>query len=388
LRHAEHCNITECSFEESAGTGLRIDLYGQHNTVSSNTFAHLGGNAIVLSGYAPGLKDENKFNTVTNNYIHHVGEIYKHGTGIFIAQSGHNIISHNTIHDLSYNGMVISGCRPHELAMYPYLKNRREWVSSLRMEEVEPYLKAIKEELPKQWINSGIEHFEALLHARKNRIEYNEIYRVMLELHDGNGIYFSGMGADNVAEYNYIHDTHTSMGFIRLDDNSGFTYIRNNVFVDGVSMQQIKWDCEYSNNFAINVKNLMGRPWHPTHQQKMVFYNDQDPKAELVSRTKNSKNEWIEEWSGEGTEKLNVALSECSNSVFYFGQRKDEFIEGRDYMPNDRKGGADAGLIFADPMFDKSAFEQKIFRFKPGSPALELGIQPIDLSKVGSSLAE
>jgi hypothetical protein len=58
----------------------------------------------VLSGYAPGTKDENKFNTVTNNYIHHAGEIYKHGTGIFIAQSGHNVISHNTIHDLAYNG--------------------------------------------------------------------------------------------------------------------------------------------------------------------------------------------------------------------------------------------------------------------------------------------
>jgi hypothetical protein len=182
LRHTEHCTITECTFEGSAGTGLRMDQYGQHNTVSDCEFAHVGSNAIVLSGYAPGTKDENKFNTVTNNYIHHVGEIYKHGTGIFIAQSGHNLISHNTIHDLSYNGMVISGCRPHELAMYPYLKNRREWVSSLRMEEIEPYLETIKEELTKKWINSGIEHFEALLHARKNRIEYNEIYRVMLEL--------------------------------------------------------------------------------------------------------------------------------------------------------------------------------------------------------------
>jgi hypothetical protein len=31
--------------------------------------------------------------------------------------------------------------------------------------------------------------------------------------------------------------------------------------------------------------------------------------------------------------------------------------------------------------------ENKIFRFKPGSPAIQLGIQPLDLSKVGSTLA-
>jgi hypothetical protein len=80
------------------------------------------------------------------------------------------------------------------------------------------------------------------------------------------------------------------------------------------------------------------------------------------------------------------SIASCSNSVFYFSQRKDEFVEGRDYMPEDRKGGAEVGLIFSDPMFDKPGFEKKIFRFLPGSPALKLGIQPIDLSKVGSTL--
>jgi len=38
-------------------------------------------------------------------------------------------------------------------------------------------------------------------------------------------------------------------------------------------------------------------------------------------------------------------------------------------------------------MFDQDAMQDKVFRFKPGSPAEKLGIKPIDLSKVGSSLA-
>ncbi len=41
-----------------------------------------------------------------------------------------------------------------------------------------------------------------------------------------------------------------------------------------------------------------------------------------------------------------------------------------------------------DPMFDEEAMKQKIFRFKPGSQAIKLGIKPIDLSKLGSTLAK
>jgi len=50
-------------------------------------------------------------------------------------------------------------------------------------------------------------------------------------------------------------------------------------------------------------------------------------------------------------------------------------------------GEDDTKLLYADPMFDMEAMKGKIFRFLPGSPAEKLGIEPIDLSNVGSSLA-
>ena len=43
--------------------------------------------------------------------------------------------------------------------------------------------------------------------------------------------------------------------------------------------------------------------------------------------------------------------------------------------------GVDANSQAVDPMFVDP--ENGDFRFKPGSPALEMGIVPIDLSKVG-----
>ena len=49
-------------------------------------------------------------------------------------------------------------------------------------------------------------------------------------------------------------------------------------------------------------------------------------------------------------------------------------------------GQDDIKLLYADPMFDLQAMESKFFRFRLGSPTKKLGIEPIDLSNVGSSL--
>ena len=146
FRNAEHCTIDRCEFSHSSGTGIRLDQYCQHITVSSNLLEHLGSNGIVLSGYGPGTKDENKHNVVTDNYIHHIGELYWHACGIFVTQSGHNKITHNTIEDVPYNGIVISGCRPHEFYIRKRIPFRRAWVSTIRAAECEPFIeKALKQ---------------------------------------------------------------------------------------------------------------------------------------------------------------------------------------------------------------------------------------------------
>ena len=44
-------------------------------------------------------------------------------------------------------------------------------------------------------------------------------------------------------------------------------------------------------------------------------------------------------------------------------------------------------LLYADPKFDQDAMKKGLFQFEEGSPATKLGIKPIDLREVGSSLA-
>jgi hypothetical protein len=377
FRHAEDCSVVKCKFESSGGSGVRLDLHAQRIKIADCVLAHLGGTGILLSGYGPGLKDENKFNTVTNNYIHHVGTIYKHSPGIFIAQSGHNLISHNTIHYLAYNGMVISGCRPHELVLAKPLKNRREWVSSIRVDEIGPFIKHITPEMLRNWLEFDVSTIEPLLHARENRIEYNEIYRVMLELHDGNGIYFSGMGKNNRAVKNYFEDIHTSRGYIRLDDVSGYTIITHNVGVRGARMMQIKGPGEIRNNFAFDTQLFIARRWCPTEIDNFILYNTPQGEGHFNQYKRFPDINMIYEF-----------FDRVSNSLIYVENPPDEIQLGQDVIAPDKRGDANVGMLFADPMFDEEAMKQRIFRFKTGSPAPGLGIEPIDLSTAGSTLAK
>ena len=377
FRHAEDCSVVKCTFEASSGSGVRFDLHAQRNTVADCIFAHLGGTGILLSGYGPGLKDENKFNTVTNNYIHHVGTIYKHSPGIFIAQSGYNLISHNTIHDLAYNGMIISSCRPHELVLAKPLSNRREWVSSIRTDEIGPFIKHITPEMLRNWLEFDVSKIEPLLHSRENLIEYNEIYRVMLELYDGNGIYFSAMGKNNRAVRNYLHDIYNSNGYIRLDDVSGYTIITHNVGVRGSRMMQIKGPGEIRNNFAIDTELFIARRWCPTEIDNFILYN-----------TPQGKGHFNQYERFPGVNLIYEFFDRVSNSLIYVENPPDELKLGQDVIAPDKRGGANVGMLFADPLFDEEAMKQQIFTFKPGSPAYDLGIEPIDLRLAGSTLAK
>jgi hypothetical protein len=379
FRHAEQSSVVGCTFEASSGTGVRLDLHAQQVKVADSVFADIGGTGILLSGYGPGTKDVNRLNTVTNNYLHHIGTIYRHSPAIFIAQSGHNLIRHNTIHDLPYNGMVVSGCRPHELVMAEALQNRRAWIGSIRLDEVKPYIQDITPTMLLDWLNFDVSLIEPLLHARENRIEYNEFYRTMLELHDGNGLYFSAMGKNNRAVRNYFHDIHRSNGFFRLDDVSGYTIITHNVGERGSNLMQIKGPGDIRNNFGIDTEKFIKRRWSHTEIEKFILYNTPQGKEHFNQYDRFQK---------KGIRTIYDYFDRISNSLVYDENPPAGIEPGTDLVAPERRGGAAVGMLFVDPLLDEEAMKNHVFRFRPGSPAIELGIEAIDLSKVGSSLVE
>ena len=378
FRHAEDCTADDCAFTASSGDGVRMDLHCQRIKVSNSLFAYLGGTGILLSGYGAGTKDENHHNTVTNNLLHHIGEIYWHSPGIFIAQSGHNLISHNTIHDLGYNGMVISGIRPHELMLHKPLVNRREWIGSLRLAECQPYIDLLFKQHAASWRDISMNDILPLLHSGENQIEYNDISRVMLRLGDGNAIYLSCMGINNHVVGNYIHEFTSGSNPIRLDDNSTFTYFANNVCYGTPKGFGFKASADVRNNFFVHVDDasLPGKD-----KNKIVFDGNILYRVSETSdvKTRPKRAFWKSPLQG-GSGYVNCLL---------FDEPIPAGVKAGDVlMPSVNPAQSKVGLQFGDPMFDQEAMKKKIFRFMPGSPCEKLGIKPLDLSSVGSSVQD
>ncbi|TWU37914.1 hypothetical protein Q31b_47030 [Novipirellula aureliae] len=387
FRNAEDCAFTSNTIKSSSGTGIRLDMHCQRIEIASNHLKYLGGGGIVLSGYAPGTVDVNKNNVVHDNYIHHVGTLLWHSPAIFIAQSGHNEITHNTIHDLPYNGIVVSGCRPHEFYHINRLPFRRAWMNSIRVEECMPYiLKGLESDRP-----ISIDHFLPLLHARENKIVMNDISRVLQKLHDGNAIYFSAMGSNNLAERNYMHQNFGTRGALRLDDNPSYTIIKENVITSCEKGIGVKGLCEIENNFVFTTETFLrgrGASRKPAALKRNIFFPAGSSTSEIGglyigSSTKNR--EGVPLWA---------RVNSSEDNLYFTTHKRDPFLPktgigtdlatGKTVVP----GKEPVNFLYADPLFDDEAVQQGWFRFKEGSPAEKLGIEPIDLREVGSSLAE
>ena len=169
---ARDCTIQGCRFVNTSGTGLRLDLTCLDNRVIDNEVAHTGGVGILLAGYGPGTKDVNKRNAVSNNWVHHVGEIYWASPAIMVWQSGENQVTHNLIHNTPYSGITVSG--------------RTGWTSetedTFRAREVDlpaynslPSAASGSSAVHREWWQAR----EKYMHGRKNFVAWNEIHDVM-----------------------------------------------------------------------------------------------------------------------------------------------------------------------------------------------------------------
>jgi len=226
LRHAENCSAEHCHFVEGGTGGIRLDLACRSNRVDGCEFANLGGCGIVLCGYGLSRNYRNRNNTVVYNHLHHLGRAYWHCPGIFIWQSGENLVADNHIHDLPYTGIVCSGRTVYDR------DGRGECCRSIDWQAVEEqcgkdYMHNVWHygSLPSWWMR------EPLMHARDNLIEYNNIHDVMQIMGDGNGIYVSGAGGGNVVRFNVVGPcpSPTFSEGIRCDDDQHHTILHGNL---------------------------------------------------------------------------------------------------------------------------------------------------------------
>ena len=371
LRGAENCTIEKCHFLDSGSGAVRIDLHGQENRIADNHIEHLGGGGILLCGYGPGTKDVNKNNVVYNNNIHHIGMIYWQSPGIFLCQSGENRVANNLIHHANYSGMIVSGI----VTRFFTKSNKRESSRAIRWHEIEDALK-----------NPELEDVRPYLHTRNNLIEKNEIHHVMQILGDGNGIYVRGAGAGNVIRSNYIHHLVSSINGqsgMRTDGGQMDTLFTGNLLYKCKSQgMTLKLNNRFDNNIVADViaprgiyLKIVEGPSAGASNLRNIYYSTLAD-CQFISEPGAGKGLVGEDRRGRTPARMKDLDSDQN---FYFC--KEDPSIGQATLEKLQRNGGDAGSQAIDPMFVDP--ENGDFRFLPDSPALAMGIVPIDLSEIG-----
>ncbi|MDO6792088.1 right-handed parallel beta-helix repeat-containing protein [Tamlana sp. 1_MG-2023] len=372
LRGAENCVVEKCHFLHGGSGAIRVDLHGINNNISNNHIEHMGGGGILLCGYGPGTKDVNKKNTVYNNNIHHVGEIYWQSPGIFLWNSGENRVANNLIHDTNYCGLIVSGC----VIRFFKHSNIREQYRAIRWHEIG--------ELPKELTPDVVRPY---WHSRNNVIEYNEIHNVMNKLGDGNGIYIRASGPGNIIRRNYIHDLVAETGKqsgIRTDGGQMDTEISENIIYKCTSQGMIlKLNNRFENNIIAEIfeprqvfLKIVEGPMHGASNKRNIFYSLSE-KSTFISQPPPGKGLFGEDSRG----RVPASMKDVDSDFNIYYNKADHSLAKKTLMSLQEDDNSDQNSVTTDPLFVD--IENGDFRFKPNSPALKMGIIPIDVSEIG-----
>ncbi len=328
---ARHCLLKDCEIAHVGTYGVWFGRGCKDNRIERNHIHDLGAGGVRIGEDRMAEHDvaEASRNIVTNNYIHDGGHVYAAGVGLWLAQSSHNTISHNEIHSFDYSGISLG------------------WTWS-----------------------------EAPNRTHHNTIEYNYVHHVVRGvLSDAGGIYTLGVQPGTVIRNNVFHDIWPYMGRpamawgIYLDQGSSGMLVENNVVyhtLTGGLMNTGKPGNTVRNNiFALSAWQAVWR-WRlqdgpPSVVERNIFYLTQgelfhDDAGRTDDRTRYDHNLY---WRTDG------------EPLEFYGETFADW----------QARGLDRNSRVADPKFvDPARFD---FRLQPDSPALELGIQPIDTSRVG-----
>lgn len=335
-----HSTIEDCEFTRLGEHAVSLREACAWNSVRRCHVHDVGGGGIYLSEAAPARPEEallTAHNTIDNNFLHDGGHLFRAGCGVFLGgRASYNAITHNEICDLSWIGVHMG------------------------------------------WSWTG----RAPAYTHHNEVAYNHIHHLGNGvLNDIGGIYTLGVSPGTVLHHNLIHDVarferglegYGGWG-IYLDAGSSEMRVENNVVYNtrdgGLHVHNFGYpygDVIANNIFAYSgdgqlIRNAADEPeGNHVHLERNLVYNG-NPKML-------GGNNWKD--GSKFTADRNCYWSEAGVPDFY----GKEFAEWQ-------AGGRDQHSLVADPGFVDAGARD--FRLRPGSPALALGFQPIDVSTAG-----
>jgi hypothetical protein len=330
------CVLDRCRFTALGTYGLELTRGCQGNRILKCEFSDLGAGGIKLGETvvrtAPA--EQTRGNEVSDCHIHDGGAVFHSAIGLWLGQSSDNRLTHNHIHDFYYTGISIG------------------WTWG---------------------------YGEAL--ATNNLIAFNHVHHLGKKssgdgpiLSDMGGIYTLSMQPGTRIANNLWHDIagrqYGGWG-IYLDEGSSSVLVTSNVVYrtthGGFHQHYGATNLVWNNVFAFardhQVQRTRAEP-HPSFSFKtnIVFFDA----GVLLGGN----------WEGDKFEmEDNIYFDIRPNA------RSEDLRFGKATWQQWRQRGHDLRSAFVDPQF--TAPHKDDFRLRCGSPALQRGFQPIDLSPVG-----
>lgn len=332
-RWAVDCRIEQCRFTAMGGYGIELGRGAQRCTVQSCDLEGLGAGGLRIGEPGdrnPAPADANHSHLIADNRLVGLGRIFAPAVGVLVFHSGTNRIVHNHIADLYYTGISVgwnwgyndTPCRANEIAW-----NLVERIGQGRLSDM-----------------GGIYTLgpQPGTHIHHNLFRDIESYR-----YGGWGLYTDEGSTGILLENNVVYRCKDA-GFHQHYGRDNV--VRNNLLAFNRNHQVMRTRAEahrsfwFTNNVVIHDQGtLLGSNWDgDTHRFWMDrnLYWDTRLGAD-TARYRLGKKSWAE-W---------------------------------------RAAGQDPSSRIADPLLRDPARPE--LGLKRGSPAFELGFEPIDLKDVG-----
>lgn len=345
LQGARQCILTNCTVRNIGTFAIELLQGCSGIRLTGNELSGLAAGGIRVNGGDEKRNPlEHSFgNIISDNHLHHYGELYPSAVGVLLMHTYGNRVEHNHIHHGWYTGISI-GWR---------------W----------GYQRSI---------------------SRDNLITYNHIHDIGQGLlSDMGAIYTLGVSPGTVLRGNLIHDVNANhYGGWGIYHDEGSTHIldENNI------VYNTKFAC-FNIHYAkeVTVRNnifaggridqiTLGRvePHVSVYFERNIVYWEEG----VLMQTAKADTPY-EFHVNPNRDKLNMSDTAVLDWNIYFNPAMpaDSLRFGKETFAEWQARGNDVHSRYADPLFvDPAAHD---YSLRPGSPAFELGFEPIDLSEVG-----
>ncbi len=329
------CGFVDCEIAHVGDYGL----WWRRGCCNSSTIRcrlhDLGVGGVRIGEATEAVEDiaESRNCVIDNCHIYDGGHVYPAGVGVWIAQSSHNLVSHNEIHDLNYSGMSIGwnwGDEPN-----------RCHDNIIEFNHIHHVVRG-------QMSDSGAIY---TLGASHGSIIRNNLLHDIFAYNEppfGWGIYLDATTSGYLVENNVVYNTLT--GDLMCSNGGHENVIRNNIFAATARYMLWPFWAEEANTFEHNIISM-------TQGELIVGLSEPSLLARLAA------NDRFKSW--------NRNLYQIPKGATFL---RRNFTDWQNL-------GLDRDSILANPLFVDA--KNGDYRLKPGSPAFKLGFQAIDLRFVG-----